>query len=99
MRHRDSNNSGLSAITSVGFHRGGLLRYWSEDNGTGSVHNLPDDQVVEMRIRGKVQFFDGARTHETGTYFGYRTSIVWYTREGSGTHLLKLSIWPLRQAL
>ena len=39
-RHRDSNNSGPSAIVGLGNYEGGQLRVWPEDPGYGSVHDL-----------------------------------------------------------
>ena len=54
-----------------------------EDLGIGDTGELPGDQPSELRIIRKLQFFDGARAHQTTPFNGRRTTLTWYSTKDS----------------
>ena len=70
-RHHDKHNEGMSAIIALGHFKGGKLRYWPEDLGAPhSPDDLLSSDAQDLRIKRKLQIFDGRRAHETTAFKG-----------------------------
>merc|ERR1712113_1128183 len=51
--HRDANNQGASVGVAVGAFTGGRLRYYPEDNGSGSLKKVRNQRSVTLDLKHK----------------------------------------------
>jgi len=92
-RHRDSNNSGVTAVVAMGNYTGGRLRYWPKDPGPRAVPDVTklDERDMEVAdVREKPKLVDSTKAHEVEPFEGQRFSIVYFTT--SGRHNVEQSV-------
>eukprot|EP00421_Protoceratium_reticulatum_P043604 CAMPEP_0168444948 /NCGR_PEP_ID=MMETSP0228-20121227/45311_1 /TAXON_ID=133427 /ORGANISM="Protoceratium reticulatum, Strain CCCM 535 (=CCMP 1889)" /LENGTH=408 /DNA_ID=CAMNT_0008459405 /DNA_START=62 /DNA_END=1285 /DNA_ORIENTATION=- len=78
-RHRDGNNHGPSMIKAFGKFKGGRLVYWPDDNKSGPLDALRDEDKAALDISSGLVLFDGNRAHEVEAFTGERFSLVFFS--------------------
>merc|ERR1712039_116412 len=81
--HRDGNNFGPSMIAAFGKFSGGELNYWSEDNKSCKLEELPAKPTQKFQLGSGLAMFNGNSAHSVNPFEGQRFSVVYFT---SGCH-------------
>lgn len=82
VRHRDSNNLGLSMLAGFGDFTGGELQYFPDDDGSvpkTELQKLNEKDSISVDMKKNMLLFDGCRTHAVKKFKGERYSLVWFS--------------------
>lgn len=77
--HRDGNNFGPSMIAAFGKFSGGELNYWSEDNKSCKLEELPAKPTQKFQLGDGLALFNGNSAHSVNSFEGQRFSVVYFT--------------------
>jgi len=92
-RHRDNNNSGVTAVVAMGNYTGGRLRHWPNDPGPKAVPDVMELDARDMEVadvREQPKLVDSTKAHEVEHFDGQRFSIVYFTT--SSRHNVEQSV-------